>query len=190
MLLAAAYGMTEPRIIGPGWLDSDRFDILAKSPEGVPDSAKETMLQALLQDRFKPVAHLTMREMPVYFLEVAKSGVKMPIYPAQDRGPDRPGHQYPGAAMMRGTGTTAQIAFLLSRIVNRPVLDRTGLTDRYNFFLFYAPLSPRNGDHEAELDQPDIFAAIQEQLGLKFQPGRDNVQVVVVDHIERMPTEN
>jgi uncharacterized protein (TIGR03435 family) len=190
MLLAAAYGMTEPRVIGPGWLNSNRFDIVAKSPAGVRDSALKPMLQTLLKERFKLAAHLAVQEMPVYFLEVAKSGVKMPLYPAHDRGPDRPGDQYRGGVMMRGTGTVAQIAQRMSSIVDRPVLDRTGLTDRYNYFLVFAPLSPPSGVHEPESAQPDIFAAVQEQLGLKLQAGRNDVEVVVVDHIERMPTEN
>lgn len=190
MLLAAAYGMTEPRVIGPAWLNSDRFDVAAKSPEGIPDSALKPMLQALLKERFKLSAHLTAQEMPVYFLEVAKSGVKMPLYPAHDGGPKGPGDQYRGAAMLRGTGTISRIAQMLSNFLNRPVLDRTGLSNRYNFFLVFAPLSPAPAVHEPELAQPDIFSAVQQQLGLKLQPGRENVEVVVVDHIERMPTEN
>lgn len=190
VLLAAAYGMTEPRVIGPRWLNGDRFDIVAKSPEGVPDSALKPMLQALLKERFKLSAHLTAREMPVYFLEIAKSAVKMPRFPAHDGGLNGPSDQYHGAAMMRGIGTASQIAQRLSSFLNRPVLDRTGLTDRYSFFLVFAPLSPPAAGHEPELAVPDIFAAIQQQLGLKLQPGRDNVEVVIVDHIERMPTEN
>jgi len=190
MLLAAAYGMTEPRVIGPVWLNDNRFDIVAKSPQGVPDSALRPMLQTLLQDRFKLRAHLAVQEMPVFFLEVGKTGVKMPLYPAHDSGPDRPSDRYRGAAMMRGTGTPSQLAQRTSSILNRPVLDRTGLTDRYNYFLVFAPFLPRTGDHEPELDQPDIFAAVQEQLGLKLRPGRDKIEVVVVDHIEPTPTDN
>jgi uncharacterized protein (TIGR03435 family) len=190
MLLAAAYGMTEPRIIGPTWLSGIRFDIVAKSPQGIPDSALEPMLQTLLKDRFKLRVHHTVRKMPVYFLEIGKAGVKMPLYPARDRGPDRPGEQYRGAAMMRGTGTPSQLAERMSNILNRPVLVGTNLTDRYNYFLVFAPLSPQVGDHEPELAQPDIFAAVQEQLGLKLRPARDKIEVVVVDHIEPIPTDN
>ena len=190
MLLAAAYGMTEPRVIGPAWLNSSRFDIVARSPEGVPDSALQPMLQALLKERFKLAAHLAVEEMPVYFLEVAKSGVKMPVYPAHDRGPQGPDNQYRGGEMMRGAGAMSRIAQGLSRVLNRPVLDRSGLTEVYNYFLVFAPLSPQPAGHEPELPQPDIFSAVQEQLGLKLRPGRDKVDVVIVDHIERMPTEN
>jgi uncharacterized protein (TIGR03435 family) len=190
MVVAAAWGMTEPRILGPGWLNSSRFDIMAKSPQGVPDSALQPMLQNLLKDRFKLAAHLARQEMPVYFLEIAKGGVKMPLYPAHDGGPGGPGDKYRGANMIRGAGAISQIAQIMSGILGRPVLDRTGLRERYAWFLTFVPLSPQPGDQGIEIAQPDIFTAVQEQLGLKLTAGRDNVEIVVVDHIERIPTEN
>jgi uncharacterized protein (TIGR03435 family) len=76
-VLAAAYGMSETRVIGPDWLDKTRFDILAKSPPGIPDSQLKPMLQSLLKERFKLTAHLETREMAVYHLVLAKGGVKM-----------------------------------------------------------------------------------------------------------------
>jgi uncharacterized protein (TIGR03435 family) len=149
------------------------------------------MLQALLKNRFKLTAHLETREMPVYYLSVAKDGVKMPIYPAHDQGPIHPlNDPNPGAfPMLRGTFTIAQLADLMARIVGRPVIDRTGLTTRYNLFLSYAPLSPQSG-HVPEFGPPDFFIAVQKQLGLKLQSSKDSVEVVVVDYIERAPTEN
>jgi uncharacterized protein (TIGR03435 family) len=191
-MLAVAYGMTEPRVIGPGWLDKNRFDILARSPQGVPDSELKPMLQTLLQERFKLAAHLEKREMPVYYLDVARGGVKMPLYPARDRGPANPGDDanVRGFPMVRGTLTTSRLADLMARIVDRPVIDRTGLTERYNLFLSYAPLTPRAGDPGPEFGPPDFFTAVQKQLGLALQSGRDQVEVVVVDSVEQMPTEN
>jgi len=81
MLLAAAYEVTEPRIIGPDWLDKNRFNVMAKSPQGVPDRDLKPMLQTLLRDRFKLTAHAEMKEMAVYFLRVARGGIRMPVYP-------------------------------------------------------------------------------------------------------------
>jgi uncharacterized protein (TIGR03435 family) len=190
-VLAAAYGMSKPRVTGPDWLDKDRFDIIAKSPPGVPDSQLKPMLQALLKDRFKLTAHLETREMPVYYLSVAKDGVKMPVYPAHDHGPIHPvdDPNVRGFPMLRGTFTTAELADTIARIVSRPVIDRTGLTKRYNLFLSYAPLSPQSGE-TPEFGPPDFFTAVQKQLGLKLQSGKDTVEVVVVNHIEQMPTEN
>lgn len=190
-LLAAAYGTSQPRVAGPVWLDNDRFDIIAKSPPGVPDSQLKPMLHALLKVRFKLTAHLEKRQMPVYYLGIAKDGVKMPVYPAHDQGPVHPGDDpnVVGFPMLRGTFTTGQLADMMARIVNRPVIDRTGLTERYNIFLSYAPLSPEGGA-APEFEPPDFFTAVQKQLGLKLQSGKDSVEVVVVDHIEHTPTEN
>ena len=92
--------------------------------------------------------------------------------------------------MVRGTSTTSQLAQLLSRVVNRPVIDETGLTERYSYFLSYAPISSQTSEHPADSGPPDIFTAVEEQLGLKLQAGRSLVDIVAVDHIERMPTEN
>lgn len=169
-MVAVAYGMTEPRVIGPDWLDKDRFDIAGKSPEGVPDSELKPMLQALLKDRFKLTAHLEAREMPVYYLVAAKGGVKMALYPAPERRPDD--SIMPGFPMMKGSGTTAQLAEHLTFFVNRPVLDETGLPARYNYLLSFAPLSPKTGDNGPELGPADLFTAIQKQLGLKLEPGQ------------------
>jgi uncharacterized protein (TIGR03435 family) len=162
-MLAVAYGMTEPRVVGPDWLNRNRFDIMAKSPEGVPDNEMEPMLQALLKNRFKLTAHLETREMAIYGLVVAKGGVKMPVYPATDRGPDVPwvDPNVRGFPMIRGAVPLSQFAGMLSSIVNRPVIDKTGLTERYSFFLPYAPLTPQTGNDVPEFGPPDLFTALQ-----------------------------
>jgi uncharacterized protein (TIGR03435 family) len=187
-MVAVAYKMTEPRVIGPEWLDKDRFDIAGRSPEGVPDSELRPMLRALLKDRFRLAVHSENREMPVYDLVVAKGGVKMAVYPAPERPLDSPAVR--GFPMMRGTATTAQLADTMAFFVHRPVIDKTGLTERYNYFLAFAPLSPQTGDSVPEFGAPDFFAALQKQAGLKLEPGKDSLEVVVVDHMEQMPTEN
>ena len=184
-ILMAAYGLTESRVIGPDWLDKDHFDLSAKSPHGVADNEMKPMLQALLKDRFQLAAHSDVREMPVYELVVVKGGVKMSVYPAPER-PEIP--HPPGVPMMRGTMTTSRLADSLSGFSGRPVLDRTGLSERYNFSLVFAPLSPRADGNAVDL--PDLFTALQEQLGLKLQPAKENLDVIVIDHIERMPSEN
>jgi uncharacterized protein (TIGR03435 family) len=187
-MLSVAYGMTEPRVIGPDWLDKDHFDMAGRSPEGVPDSELRPMLQSLLKDRFQLAVHSETREMPVYDLVVAKGGVKMAVYPAPEPPLDNPPVR--GFPMMRGTATTAQLADMMTWFVHRPVIDKTGLTERYNYFLAFAPLSPQTEESVPELGAPDFFTALQKQAGLKLEPGKDNLEVVVVDHMERMPTEN
>jgi uncharacterized protein (TIGR03435 family) len=187
-MVAVAYNLTKPRVIGPEWLDKDRFDIAGKSPEGVPDSELRPMLQSLLKERFHLAVHSETREMPVYDLVVAKGGVKMAVYPAVERPiEDTIGHGFP---MSRGTGTASQLADMMTFFVDRPVIDKTGLTERYNYVLSFAPMSPREAANAPEFAPPDFFTAVRKQLGLKLEPGRDNLKVVVVDHMERMPTEN
>ena len=152
MLLAAAYGMTEPRVIGPAWLKA-AVSIVA-GPRKAFRTTPTADASELLKERFKLAAHFAVEEMPVYFLEVAKSGVKMPVYPAHDRGPQGPDNQYRGGEMMRGTGAMSRIAQGLSRVLNRPVLDRSGLTEIYNYFLVFAPLSPQPADTSLNWPSP------------------------------------
>ena len=79
-LLQVAYDLNALQITGPGWLDSDRFDLAAKSPQGVPDSDLMPMLQSLLAERFQLTAHRENKELPVYALIVAKDGLKISVF--------------------------------------------------------------------------------------------------------------
>jgi uncharacterized protein (TIGR03435 family) len=187
-ILAAAYGLAGSRVIGPDWLDKDRFDLLGKSPEGVPDSEIKPMLQALLEERFQLAAHREKSDMPVYDLVVAKGGIKMSVYPASEL--PSVAAKAPGFPMMRGTATMSQLADMLAATSGRPVLDRTGLSGRYNFLLIYTPVSLQVAGGVPEFAPPDLFTAVQEQLGLKLQPNKETIDVVVIDHIERRPSAN
>jgi uncharacterized protein (TIGR03435 family) len=135
-LLLSAYGVTRTRVIGPDWLDHQSYDIAAKSPEGVPDTEMGPMLQALLQDRFDLKVHSEMREMPVYYLGVVKGGPRISVYPAPEK--EMPPHPR-GAPMIRGSMKMSQLCRALSLFADRPVLDKTQLTERYSFALVFAP---------------------------------------------------
>lgn len=191
-MIEAAYRMTPSRVIGPEWLDTNRFDIAGRAPAGVPDSQFAPMFQSLLKDRFHLASHPEMREMPVYYLRVAKGGVKMTTGNTPDPGPANFDHnpEMRGFPMMRGTGTSAQIADILSGALGRPIIDKTGLSTRYNFFLSYAPVAPQAGGTSSERRPPDIFTAVQKQMGFKLEAGKDKVEVIVVDRVDRTPTEN
>jgi bla regulator protein BlaR1 len=193
-LVMAAYDVSAPRVIGPGWLDGDRFDVIAKAASrNYSQDETRAMLRTLLKDRFHLVAHVETREMPVYDLVVAKGGVKMPEHgtPAAD-GPQPERKKYPGVkniGSMGGTLTTAQIAYYLSGPAGRPVVDKTGLAGRWDYFISYMPNLPTDGD-AAELGPPDLFTAVEQEMGLKLHPSKAELSVVVVDHMDRMPTEN
>ena len=185
MLLQAAYDLSASEILGPGWLDSDRYDLAGKSPQGVPDSEMMPMLQALLRDRFRVSVHRETKEMPVYEMVVAKDGLK--LLPFDPTHPPAPVHTRAGA-MLTGITTMSQLAMRMSGPAGRPVADKTGLDGRYNFVLIYTPLSAQS---EASSDSaPDFFAAVQQQLGLKLEPKKAPIEVLVIDRAERVPSEN
>ena len=188
-----AYGINTPsRIIGyPAWTDVERFDILAKPPDGMTGVEQmRPMLQALLADRFRMIARLEKREMQGYALVKARAdgllGPDLKLSTTVCVGPR--GEANPLAiqcAIPAGAGATrfvgvpmAQLAALISLIVERPVVDRTGLAGHYDLELRFS------GD-----SAPSIFTALPEQLGLKLETERDEVEVLVVERIER-PVEN
>jgi uncharacterized protein (TIGR03435 family) len=211
MLLRQAYGLmnsNDDQFTGlPARAKAERFDIEAKvdpaDVEALHSLSMEQrglMLQALLADRFKMVAHREARELPIYELVVAKGGSKLKeatpgdTYPNGIKGPDgragagmmnmRPGHIQGQAVQMQ------QIASILTQMTGRTVQDKTGLTGKYDVTLDWTPDDgPPPMLNGVAVDGPSIFTAVQEQLGLKLDPGKGMVDGVVIDHIER-PTPN
>jgi uncharacterized protein (TIGR03435 family) len=188
-ILQVAYGLSALQVTGPDWIESDRFDLEAKAPEGVPDSEVKPMLQALLKDRFQLAANVETRELQAYDLVVAKDGLK--IFLADDpehlfKMPPRNG----AYSVMTGTAATMdQLANQLASPAGRPVVNRTGLTARYWYALGFSPLSTQSAG-AADSSSVDIFAALEQQLGLKLESKKESLDVLIVDHAERVPTEN
>jgi uncharacterized protein (TIGR03435 family) len=193
-LIESAYDIRDFQIVGgPGWLDTDQFDVVARSEsrESVTSRADEMnttrrKLQSLLTDRFSLVVHHETREMQEYALRVEDARTKL----VAEKSP--PTQNFTGIRSSCGhmTGTYALMANLtvyLSRQLRRPVVDATGLTERYNFQLSWTPeLAPCADSAD---NAPSIFTALQEQLGLKLESRRGPVDVLVVDRAER-PTED
>jgi uncharacterized protein (TIGR03435 family) len=200
-LLRVAYHLQniEGLIVGtPKWARTRLFDVQGKAVG--PDAAKvrglnidqrRLMLQALLTDRFKLQAHLETRKGSVYALVIAAKGSKLK--------PSNPGDDHPMNGGSRGHLAIQEcsmvcLSTVLSQHVGRPVVDTTRLTGNYNITLDWTPdegrAIPSAGDgSQSGVLPPDligtsIFAAIQEQLGLKLRPTEGPVQVLVVDHIE------
>jgi len=194
----------------PRWAETERFDIQAKAASSggaVPPGQLQLMLQSMLEDRFQVQTHREMRELPVYSLVVAKSGVKMPRSPDQTP-PETDGPPrvfVPGAPPLRGrfkmigkpsasgaitlgvTGSGISISTLinvLQQYVDRPIVDASGVDGLYEVQLeFGLPQSQA----AAPLDEPvgvALFTALQEQLGLKFDAVRKPVEVLVIDRAE------
>jgi uncharacterized protein (TIGR03435 family) len=175
-LISNAYGVTEGQIVGPAWISDNLYHIHARLPAGVRRSDVPTMLQGMLAGRFKLVVERAKKKMPVYVLVVAKGGHKMKPVVNDDSGYGG------GIRRIDGRGITmATLAKLLSsRVTDRPVVDSTGLGGKFAFSLEWAP----------EPDDPSVYIAVQEQLGLKLDPRRMLTEVITVTHAERNPTEN
>ncbi len=245
-LIRTAYQLKDYQISGPDWINSERFDIVAKLPEGAKESDKPAMMRTLLAERFKLTIHREKKELPAYALVVAKGGIKMKEFveaPSDDAaargGPDAipsppkmgpdgsfkmPAGGRGGMMMMNGMGRMQaqgvpiqNLTDFLSRTLDRPVLDETGLTAKYDISLNWTPepgegpmgmkmaMAPREGGAppaggggggpEAHPDIPVVSGpplpiALQQQLGLKLEPKKLPLEMVVVDHIEKVPTDN
>jgi uncharacterized protein (TIGR03435 family) len=187
-LLSEAYGMGSFRIAGPDWIDSDKFDLEAKSPAGVPDSQMGPMLQSLLRERFMVAVHRETKEVPAFDMVVAKSGVR--IHLVDPEHPPGPPPRYAGGATKGGVGTMREIADRLAANAGRPIVDRTGVEGTFAYFLNYAPLSAQPSDGAADSGPPDFFEAMEQQLGLKLEPKKEPIEILVVDRAERVPTPN
>jgi uncharacterized protein (TIGR03435 family) len=195
LLIAAAYDLN-PRTIsgGPGWIESDHYDIVAVTPGEVRPTHDEqmAMLRNLLTDRFKLTFHREQKVFSVYELEVAKNGPKLKesASPA-DGPPSLISTVYPQRIVMPARNATmSDLARLMQRaILDRPVVDKTGLTGRYDFDLEWAPDETQFGGEVpvASADAPSLplFSAIQQQLGLRLEATRGPIAALVVDKAER-----
>src|ERR1017187_9519910 len=195
LVLMLAYDIQESQIVGgPSWLATEKWDVEAKSTDQVAHSAEEThhMLQSLLGERFALRIHRQTEQRPAYILVVGKGGPKFKA--AEQDGSTN--YRITGNSISLERGDLARMVQLLSTALGKPVIDRTGLGGRYDLSLLWddAPIlqggvpgldAPvKTGD-----DRGSIFTAIRDQLGLRLDPMRAAVEVIVVDRIER-PSQN
>lgn len=266
-LITNAYDVKPYQVIGPAWLDTERFDVTAKVPSGTTKEQARVMIQNLLADRFGLKLHHDTKDSQVYELVVDKGGPKLKLSDVQDDPPpakpdpaapppppgppklgkdgfpqlDRPGlftmmnisPSGPRARLMAKAQTMAQLATPLGNQVNRPVVDKTGLTGKYDFTLEFSfepggggpmglpmpPLppggfggagggegggaggrataagpgggpSPAPAEAQSTDSAPTVFAALREQLGLRLEQKKAPLDMLVIDHVEKTPTEN
>src|SRR5262245_31356553 len=196
-LIIFAYGVHVQQIVGaPAWLATEKFDVSAKPEDaGVPDATQlRTMVQKLLVDRFSLKFHKEKKELSAYTLNVGKNGPKMA---KNERGGTLPGFggRGPGAIGVRNSTMTEFASFLQARILDRPVVDQTGLSGKWDFTLEWRPdPTQAAGANAPQLPpevaaRPDIFTAFQEQIGLKLESTKTPVEVFVIDRVEK-PSEN
>ena len=172
---------------GPNWMDSVAFDIRAT---GAPDGTQPAMLRALLAERFKLVARRESREQPVYALTRARDERLGPAI--KEAALDAAPRQRSGPNRLEITNhPISRLVSSLSVLVGQVVIDRTGLTGSYDLVLEFSPELPGVPGQRPFTDSslPSIFTALQEQLGLKLDPSRGPVPVLLVERAE-MPTED
>jgi uncharacterized protein (TIGR03435 family) len=209
VLIAMAYRMPQDRLVGPRWMGEQRFDILAKLPEGASKDQVPEMLQALLEERFKLVVHHEQKVIPVYALEIGKDGPKIHESTAEDSASGscnggfhkicrKMSMENLAADLTRISGMNASIPGGLEWGIDRPVVDTTGLKGVYDFTMDYGLGVPggggRGGPGAAAPPPTDgtprsVIEAVKD-LGLKLEPTKHTFDNLVVDHVERVPTEN
>jgi uncharacterized protein (TIGR03435 family) len=199
LLIAAAYDLNPHEISGgPGWTSSDHYDILAITPGDLRPTHDEQMkmLRKLLSDRFKLTFHREQKIFSIYQLELAGSGMKLkPSTAAADDPPALISTVYPQRIVLPARNATmGDFASLLQRaVLDRPVVNKTGLSGRYDFDLTWAPDESQFGGDvpvaSADAPSPPLFIALQEQLGLRLDATRGPVDALVIDTAER-PTAN
>ena len=188
--IMGAYGLGPNQILGgPEWLDSDRYEIIAKADQPVNDDAVlMAMLQTLLAERFKLAIHRETKTVQAFVLEVAKNGPKMA------KAEDREATTRNGRGLIDArTITMNRLAEVLSRQMDRPVVNQTGLEGAFDLKLEWTPESARpvrvGADGAPTESGLSIFTAIQQQLGLRLRSEKAQVEMLVIDHAEK-PSEN
>lgn len=223
MLIRVAYGLRDSQILsGPKWIQSESYDIEGKSEGKLGSMDRISLLiQSLLADRFNLAVHFEKKDGPVYTLTVAKGDPKMQptkgsctafdpdnLPPPEQQSStvfcDSLGGTPPSNPHQRLRATAVEVggkmglAARLAEVVNRNVIDETGLAGRFDFQLNWtsdqaADGSPVSGGPAAPVSAGDtgssIFTALQDQLGLRLSPGRGPVEVLVIDRVDR-PSEN
>jgi uncharacterized protein (TIGR03435 family) len=226
-LISAAFGVTNDRIEGlPGWISSDRFDINAKMEPAVADALKKLntddrrvvqqhMLQSLFAERCELKFHRETKELPTFTLVLGKNGPKFKESKPGDapeggiKVPDGKGGNgsmvvgEKGLLQFRGLPITFLVQ-ILSTQLGRTVVDKTGLTGKYDYSWQFVPsaalirqfggatpdsASGNSSGIPSDPDGTDLFTAVAEQLGLKLESGKGPVEIIVIDHIQK-PSDN
>lgn len=211
-LIMAAYDVRDYQVAGgPDWMANETFDVEARADrEGVSAEDWRTMLRGMLAERFGLRLRREPRPLQGYALAVHREGPKLPraeaepeMAPQQRAAASADRTRLPPAGIVRSTMggieasamSTAELARAMESVLRRPVVDKTGLGDRYQVRLQWAPAPGEHGPmgpvatETALGDRPSLFTAVQEQLGLQLDSLKEPVEVLVVDHLQR-PTAN
>ena len=198
-LLAFSYGVQEKQLVGlPPWAETDKYDIDAKPDmDGAPNKKQfQGMVQKLIADRFGLIFHHDKKELSVYVLSVAKTGAKLTKTESHEGHPGF-GLRGLGAITVHDASMSDFAAMMQETVMDRPVIDQTGLAGRYDFALNWTPDDSQFGGMAAKLPPPaentnpppNLYTAIQEQIGLKLDATKAPTDVIIIDHVQK-PSEN
>jgi uncharacterized protein (TIGR03435 family) len=182
ILIQIAFDLEQDQVAGPDWMRSQFYDLNATT-EGEAVLTREQMrplLQRLLIERFNLTFHRETKSVPGYALVVAKNGPKL----TESKGGAAGGNYILRDGVQLRSASMGMLAAALRSPLHQPVIDKTGVAGEYVIDLKYAP----EGDENSTM--PSIFTALQEQLGLKVQAEKVSLEMLVVDHAEKMPAEN
>jgi len=187
--IAWAYDVAEYQISGPSWMNDVSVDIVAKASTPAKEPELRVMLQTLLADRFKLELHRQTKELNAMILTVGKGGSK--LEPTETIG--APSFKT-GKMNLTGQGATvAEMTRFLSRELHMPIVDQTGLTGHYNYFLdiaSYVTEEMQKSPGPPPEANSIVAQAMQAQLGLKLEAKKAPVEMLVIDHVEKTPAEN
>ncbi len=182
-----AYDLKDFQVAGPEWIKiEERYDIIAKAPGRESDEQMRAMLQTLLTERFQMKTHREKKDMQVYVLLPGKGTPK--VRPATPDVPPGLGGDAKGALFT--SQPISRFTFMLTRRLGRPVFDETGLKGAYDFQVDLSGLGFNGNPPPDDTAGPSIFTAVQNDLGLKLESLKRPIDVLVIDSVSKVPTEN
>ena len=190
-VLQWAYHLQAAQISGPGWLDDNRYDIVAKTAGETPTERQRVMMQTLLAERFKLTFHRETKEMPAYIVTVAKSGHKLKQSDSDAEMDVKPSGNGKMAAAFSHV-TLAQLSEMAQSPLQGVVIDQTGLKGSYDFTLDMSPFVGGGDFRPTGIEDvvTMIIQAAKEQLGIVIEQKKAPVEILIVDHAEKVPVEN
>ncbi len=188
--IAWAYHVMEYQVQGPEWLNADRYDFVAKAAAPVPEDQLRLMLQTLLADRFKLTLHRQTKVFQAYLLTIGKNGPK--FQESKSEGASNIVPRQDTMSVVISRTPLSQLTEMLSKVLQTPVVDMTGLIGRYDITLnlakYLQDLQPAGGG------PPDVvgvlLSGVQEELGLKLEAKKTPLDLLIIDGAEKIPAEN
>jgi uncharacterized protein (TIGR03435 family) len=186
-VISWAYNLKDYEISGPDWIKGEeRYDIVAKADGPVSAEAIRSMVQALIDERFQMKSHTEKKELSCFVLIPGKGAAKL----KETAGDGQPSINGGPTAVTFHNQPVSRFTFMLTRRLDRPVLDMTGLKGTYDFTIDLSGLGFGGNPPPAESTGPSIFSAVQSDLGLKLEARKQPIDILIIDSVQKMPVGN